>query len=105
MRPIITLLLLSTCCSVFSQTVSGALKDSKSKTELPFVNVIIKSDPDHVFISGTVTTEDGRFVLSNVSPGNYILEVSLVGYTHIERPLLVGKLSQYLDLGIIELEE
>lgn len=85
--------------------MSGALKDGKSKTELPFVNVIIKSDPDRAFISGTVTTEDGRFVLNNVSPGNYILEISIVGYTHIERPLLVGKLSQYLDLGIIELEE
>jgi outer membrane receptor protein involved in Fe transport len=109
MRSFFTFLFLSTCFSVFSQvthvTVSGAIKDNKSNKVLPFVNVVIKSEQDSTFVSGTVSSEDGRFAMANISPGNYIMEVSFVGYTRMEKPLLIGKLSQYLELGVIELEE
>ena len=57
-----------------SVTVSGIIKAKTSKTILPFVNVILKTVKDSVFVSGTVTNEEGRFYLSKVKPGNYLLE-------------------------------
>ena len=95
----------STFAQVSSVNISGVLKDRRSGGALPFVNVILKAEQDSAFIAGTVSTEDGRFTLSNVSPGNYTLEISYIGYQRVQQPLLVGKLSQFLDLGIIELEE
>ncbi len=86
-------------------TVSGTVKDKKSETELPYVNVVIKSEADSLFVGGTVTNEKGLFTLAGISPGNYVLELSFIGYTQKQVPLLVGRLSEFLDLGIIDLEE
>ncbi len=86
-------------------TLSGVLKDKTSKNNLSYVNVILKSEKDSLFVSGTVTDDEGRYTLSNVKPGNYTLETSYIGYYTRVRPLLVGKLSEFLDLGILELEE
>ena len=72
---------------------------------MPYVNVVIKSDSDSLFVAGTVTNEKGLFTLAGISPGNYVLELSFVGYTRKQIPLLVGRLSEFLDLGIIDLEE
>ena len=90
---------------VKSVTLSGLLKDKTSKNNLPYVNVILKFENDSSFVSGSVTNEEGRYTLTNILPGNYILETSYVGYHTIVTPLLVGKLSEYLDLGQMELEE
>ena len=109
MRLLFVFVLLAFSFSAFAQVssvnISGVLKDRRSTSVLPFVNIILKAEQDSAFVAGTVSIEDGRFTLSNVSPGNYTLEISYMGYQRIQKPLLVGKLSQYLDLGLIELEE
>lgn len=43
-------------------TLSGLVKDVKSKTVLPFVNVTLQTK-DSVFVAGTISREDGRFTL------------------------------------------
>ena len=86
-------------------TVSGNVKDKNSETPLPYVNVVIKSENDSLFVGGTVTNDKGLFTLAGISPGNYVLELSFVGYTQKQVPLLVGRLSEFLDLGIVDLEE
>jgi len=88
-----------------SVTVSGIIKAKTSKTILPFVNVILKTVKDSVFVSGTVTSEEGRFYLSKVKPGNYLLEFTYIGYATSQQSLFVGNLSEYLDLKTIEIEE
>jgi len=88
-----------------SVTVSGIVKDRNSKTLLPFVNVVLKKDKDSTFVSGTVTNEEGRFYLSKVNPGTYILEFTYIGYASTNQPLFVGNLNEFLDLKIIEIEE
>lgn len=102
-------LLLSFTSVSFSQvksvTLSGVLKDKATKNSLSYVNVVLKLEQDSSFISGTVTDDEGRYTLSNVKPENYILETSLVGYRNFKTSILVGKLSEFLDLGIIEIEE
>jgi hypothetical protein len=55
-------------------TLSGIVKDKKSKTFLPFVNVVLKKTKDSSFVSGTVTNEEGRFYLSKLNTGAYFLE-------------------------------
>lgn len=86
-------------------TVSGVIKDKASKTPLSFVNVVLKTEKDTVFITGTVTDEDGRFTLSSIKPGNYFLEFSFIGYTTKQQSLFVGSLTSFLDVAAIELDE
>ena len=40
-----------------SVTVSGVVKDKNAKNILPFVNVVLKSEKDSTFFSGTLTNE------------------------------------------------
>ncbi len=86
-------------------TLSGLVKDKASKSVLPFVNVVIKKEKEGSFVTGTVTSEEGLFTIPTITPGNYTLELSYMGYKNFTQDLLVGKLSAFLDLGTIELEE
>lgn len=86
-------------------TVSGIALEKNSKSRLPYLSAVIKSLPDSVFVAGTVTNEEGLFIFPGILPGNYILELSYVGYSRKHMPVLVGRLSQFLDLGLIELED
>lgn len=105
---VLAFLLLSFSAS-FAQTkvvsVSGTIKDKTAKTVLPFVNVVLKTEKDTVFVTGTVSNEEGRFTLSNVKPDNYFLEISYVGYTTKRQSLFVGTLSEFLEVPTVELEE
>lgn len=94
---------------VFAQTtsvdVSGTVKDKISSEALPFVNVVLKNATDSTFVSGTITNENGLFTLSEVKPGDYVLEATFIGYTKSFAPLFIGASSAFIDLGAIFLEE
>ncbi|NRS88523.1 outer membrane receptor protein involved in Fe transport [Flavobacterium sp. 7E] len=86
-----------------SVTLSGIVKDKADHTVLPYVNVVLKTEKDNAFVSGTVTDEEGRFSLSKIKSGNYFIEVSYIGYTTKKEIVFVGNLSDYLDLKTIEI--
>lgn len=88
-----------------SVSISGSIKDRKTKEALLFVTVTLKNSNDSTLVQGTVTNEEGRFTLSNIKSGNYYTEVTFIGYKSFMQNVYVGTLSQYLDLGILELEE
>ncbi|MBC7410915.1 MAG: TonB-dependent receptor [Bacteroidia bacterium] len=104
---IILLLLFSAISNAQNNTVtiSGIVKDGNTKAILPFVNIILKTERDSAFLSGTVTNEEGRFMLSKIKSGNYYLEISYIGYTTKKQALFVGNLTEYLDVKTIEIEE
>ncbi len=86
-------------------TISGIVKDKTDKSIFPFANVVLKTERDSVFVTGTITNEDGRFVLNNIKPNTYYLEISFVGYSTRRQPLFIGSLSDYLEVAPIELEQ
>ena len=90
---------------VSNVTVSGMIKDKTNKAPLPYVSVVLKTEKDNVFITGAITNEEGRFTLSNIKEGSYNLIISYIGYNTRKQPTLVGHLSEFLDLGAIDLEE
>jgi len=84
-------------------TLSGMVKDEKSKSALAFVNITLQKATDSSFAAGTISAENGRFSLPDISSGNYILLLSYAGYQPKKQTILAGQLSAYLDLGTIEL--
>lgn len=86
-------------------TLSGSLRDAGSKSPLSFANITLKIATDSAFTAGTISGEDGRFSLPDIKSGNYVLTVSIAGYLSKVQPVLVGQLSNFLDLGNIELEQ
>lgn len=86
-------------------TLSGLIRDAKRKAALPFVNITLKTVKDSTFVAGTITAEDGRFLLTDISSGNYLLVCSYVGYLSTTQQVVVGQLSSFLDLGNMELTQ
>ncbi len=85
--------------------VSGLIKNKTNKAAMPFVNAVVKKAKDSAFVTGTVSNEEGRFTLLNIPPGNYIIQFSYTGFSIKQQPLLVGSLSSFLDMGMIEMQE
>lgn len=85
-------------------TVSGIIRDEQD-LPLSYVNISLKKSIDSSFITGTITNEQGRFSINQINTGDYILELSYSGYQKKYLPLVVGRLSAYLDLGVIKLSQ
>lgn len=86
-------------------TLSGIVKNSGTKAVLPFVTIVLKAEKDSTFISGTITNEQGRFTLVDVRSGTYRLEATYLSFKADIRSVVVGSLSPFLDLGVIEMAE
>ena len=95
--------------NAFSQnkgvTISGLIKDKANKSALSYVNVVLKTEKDSAFVTGTVSNEEGRFTLTNIKPNNYYFEISFMGYITKRQSIYVGSLAEFLDVSSIELEQ
>ncbi|WP_128545254.1 TonB-dependent receptor domain-containing protein [Larkinella soli] len=109
MRAFFSLLLLLPAGAVLAQTgnvtLSGSVRDAHSRIVLPYVTLTLLSSADSVFAAGGITNEEGLFSVGPVQPGEYRLRITLVGYKTRLQPVLVGRASDFLNLGTIELTE
>lgn len=86
-------------------TISGTLKDNVSRMGIPYANISLGKSTDNTFIAGTVSDDDGHFVLTGIQPGSYVMVLSFMGYKEKRQAVFVGSLSDFLDLSVIEMEE
>lgn len=80
--------------------VTGKIIDKKDKSELIGVTVLLKGTS-----FGTTTDENGRFVLKNLKPADYTVEVSYIGYKKVVQTGVKLKANETKDIGVIALEE
>lgn len=102
----LSLLILVFSTSAFAlngASVSGRIFDGETNTRLPFATVTINLVDDNTIISGTISDEEGRFILKGIPQGHYIVKCSFVGYQTSKTDLLIGELNTNFDLGKIEL--
>lgn len=67
---------------LYAQTnfnVSGILQDSLG-VGIPFANVLLLNPADSTLVLGTITSEEGNYLLKNVVQGNYLILGTMVGY-------------------------
>lgn len=65
----------------FAQTIEGFVKDTNEES-LPFVNIVLYSLPDSVFMGGTTSDINGHFTIedSDILANNGFLKFSSIGY-------------------------
>jgi len=80
-----------------SGSIAGKISDSDTYEPLPGANVVIKGTS-----KGTTTDIDGNFKLGELSPGNYALEISFIGY-ELKEMIATVRSGQTTQLGDIKL--
>lgn len=83
-----------------TQTIHGIVVDRHSKTPLPFVTIGLIDIPE----TGTITDDNGKFVLKNVPIGRHDLKASFVGYqTNVFREIMVTSAKEvYIEIQLNE---
>lgn len=79
-------------------TVSGTVRNEEKKV-IAYANVFLKKQADQKFVAGTITDSLGRFKMGELPAGNYLLEISIIGYRKKIQDLTIGSLNAFLDLG------
>ena len=111
LRNLLLLIALLGTLSVAAQNdaVTGRVVDGESSAPLAratlqlFRTSVKKGRSDTTFVSGTLSDGSGRFALSPVAAGSYLLKVSFLGYKELWRPVAKQR-SKVQNLGDINLE-
>ena len=70
----------STITSAGNNTIRGEILDAKTKQPLHNANITIEGTN-----FGTTSDNEGKFIIQNIPPGNYILKVNFIGYRLFEK--------------------
>lgn len=105
-------LLLSTVFTLFSfglfgqlkMTLRGTVADSTG-APLSAATVVLLQVQDSVMSAFGITGNDGAFVLKRVQAGDYLLQVSYVGYNVLFKPLTLSGEQQEVNVGTLVLKE
>nr|WP_295930729.1 TonB-dependent receptor [uncultured Dyadobacter sp.] len=82
----------------------GKIVEAPNNAGVSFATVALLASKDSTLANGAVADENGVFTIANVTPGNYILRVTNMGYQTLYRPnISVATEANLLDLGTITL--
>jgi outer membrane receptor protein involved in Fe transport len=85
-------------------SVSGKVIDKSNSLTLPGATVAFSQKGSDRLLTGTITDEEGRFILFGLPKGEYSVSVSFIGYKTVEKAFLIGELNKNFDLGRFEME-
>ena len=107
MKKLITFIYLCTIAtSIYSQNVKikGTVVENSNKTQTAMEGVSISLlNLDSMYVTGDASDKKGAFVLSNVKPGDYSLNLTFVGFQL--KKIMLKNVTGNIDLGTIEMEE
>ncbi|MDW5289207.1 outer membrane beta-barrel family protein [Formosa sp. PL04] len=95
-------------CSLmcFSQEiqVSGQINDAHN-LPLAYANVILVNNEDDTYVKGTISDDDGHYIIADVKVGNYKLEVSFIGYSGYTKTLQLDSSTVFQTIVLHESTE
>ncbi len=92
--------------SSYAQTinVSGKVTDNENNSTLPGATVMLLHPKDSTFYKFGVTNPEGIFNIKGADAGNYIFQVSFIGYNSYYKNVTLNSDNKELNLGDIVLE-
>ena len=77
-------------------SISGKITELKSGEDMPGVNIMVKGT-----YYGTASDLQGRYLIDNVSPGSYDVEVSMIGYKVILKTGVIVKENETVKINFL----
>ncbi len=90
--------------SYFRGNISGKVVDLKSGKELEFANISLTNAKWNKIVEGTITDINGKFTMTGILSGKYILNVEYLGYKRKSVEFVLTKKNPDLRLKEIKLE-
>jgi len=84
--------------------ITGKLVDTTG-VSLPSATIVLVQAIDSVMQSFTISNEDGNFTFKKIPEGNYILQISYLGYRNMSKAITVQSEGETMDLGEIILDQ
>ena len=83
---------------LFSQSVNGFVREASSGEPISYANVFLSNT-----VLGAATSRDGYFVISDIPSGEYIINVTMIGYSVFKKDIVVNdSTSIRLDIKLKE---
>jgi len=85
--------------SLFAQsTIKGVIVDEE-QAPLSAATVVLMQQSDSLLVSFGITDNAGSFLIKKVEPGDYILQVTYIGYENYSKPFHLPKGEKEKDFG------
>ena len=104
----IATLILMLCAVVGMQAqgvVRGRIIDKQTEEAMQFVNVKLSASGTGKMVRGAMSDVKGHFAMSDVPDGQYVLEVSFVGYKTVRRQVTLSPQKRTINFTAIYLAE
>ncbi|MDE3251563.1 MAG: TonB-dependent receptor [Bacteroidota bacterium] len=108
----IAILLFFTClCSMRglaqknTSSIKGSVTDSLSQKGLAYATLSVVRVNDSTLVSFARADSDGKFSISGLSRGQYLLSASYVGYLPVWKSIAVTKEGESIHIGNIEMKD
>jgi outer membrane receptor protein involved in Fe transport len=85
--------------------ISGKVTDDKTNVALDFATVSLQHASNSTQVKAAQTNLNGNFSFNNISPGNYKVVISFVGYTPLSKSFTLTSQQKELNLGTLKLKK
>ena len=106
-RLILCLLLAVTATAAYAQgSIKGKVLDKGTNAPIEFVNVVIASKTDTTkTVTGAITDIDGRFKVSGLADGTYLITFSYMGYKTVRRNAVISAQNKSVSFAAVYMSE
>jgi len=88
-----------------SVSITGTVVEEGSNSPIEQATVRLLNVRDSTFIGGVASSRNGNFTLTNIKPGNYLLNISFIGFDPLYQPLQITGNTDPIKLGKLELSD
>ncbi|PNQ73668.1 TonB-dependent receptor [Hanstruepera neustonica] len=85
-------------------SITGTVIDANLNEPLPYVTIVVKNSAEET-INGSITDNDGKFLVDKIPAGTYTVNVQFMGYKTISQTITIDNNNKDVDLGNIFLKE
>lgn len=105
MKHVILIIMISVNMQTYAQQILGRVINNKGEV-IELVNVVLYDTRDSTLITGTITNQDGEFIIENMNKKDLYIKLTCLGYKDtIYTALLDSKADYILDESIQILNE
>jgi len=106
--PLCVLILIIVSFNLLAQsktgTVYGTIIDAESENPVPYINVVLLNKADSSTVNAVTTNKTGRFDITNIPDGDFLLKFSCIGFRELIVPgIKISPAGRKLNTGTTSL--